>query len=296
MRQSVIDFSPSVPMLLPNGNTVPTELIDEWVAKLPQGKLIRDAQQYLQLHITECGGTSFLVAFQRAFPDRNKPLTFQEEVDWFEAQPESYRHNLRWVHIHVKRNILHVLSAKTAVVSMVRDPVQKAMSSFYWQVKHRGQGLKWVLPDIEAGMPFEEWITTPSGRSNIQHGTFAAWVKVLTSPQARWETIGIDMSVEAALEAADRHCAFIGLTEAFDASVFTLAALIGLPAAPMWEVHCSSTSSRRKENLDTETLGRLEEMLADDIKIYNVLRQRFYDRYGPAVEYFNTNVGTLKRA
>jgi len=167
---------------------------------------------------------------------------------------------------------------------MVRDPVQRVVSQYYWQAKHRGQGLPWVSDQIEAGMSLRDWVDWLADRGT---DALSHWITALEPPRADpW-------SVADLLAATDRHIDFLGITEFFDVSLFILASLLGGDRIPKWG-RTASASPPKLGDLDPAIVRRIEKITESDREFFHACRSRFLDRYGGMVEFHRKYIGSLE--
>ncbi|MBF0324476.1 MAG: hypothetical protein HQL42_05330 [Alphaproteobacteria bacterium] len=234
--------------------------------------------------MSESGGSSLFRALDKLNGGKYVSCITRDACDSFAALDEIHRHDISLVHWHVPLPIRPLVSPSARIASMVRDPVQRVVSHFYWQAKHRGQGLPWVSVRIEDGMSLRDWVDWLA-----DHGTdtLSRWVIALEPPRAGpW-------SVADLLAASDRHIDFLGITEYFDESLFVLASLLGGHRIPKWG-RAASASPPKVGDLDPAIVRRIEKITEADREFFDACRSRFLDRYGDMVEFHRKHIGSLE--
>lgn len=244
----------------------------------------RAASQIAIYHISECGGSSLFRAMDKLNGGRNISCIAWSESDAFQTLSEERRHGYPLVHWHLATPIRPFVSPTAKIVSMVRDPVQRMISEYYWCAKHRGKGNSWVPSLIENGVSFRDWV---AWMEEHPRGHLRDWITALRpSHQAPW-------SLEEILEVTEQEVDFLGITEYFDASLFILGLLIGNGRIPKWE-RAASASPPKRTDLDPAIIRSLERICELDMAFYEACRQRFLDHYGDMVAYFQEHVGSLE--
>lgn len=256
----------------------------------------KNARQLAFYHIPECGGTSFLGALQKVLGGQNPTffadLNYNEQMQAFLDLPAEQRHAPLLVHSHMPGRLRGLLHPSAKVVSVVRDPMQRAISGYYWNRRHRGQGLFWVPEAIEQGVSLREWVEG-AGHGHILHDTLTAQLDRLRRDPLEDPPNTYPSDPRFVLDVADAEMDFLGCTEFFDESLFIIATLLGLSRIPKWQ-RAGSASPPDRGDLDPAIIRKLEKLLEVDLALYQLCRKRFLDRYGDMVSYFRENVGSLE--
>ncbi|WP_156521132.1 sulfotransferase family 2 domain-containing protein [Magnetospirillum moscoviense] len=244
----------------------------------------RAARQIVVYHVSESGGTSLVGALDKLNGGRYRACVTRAEADQFAALDDAQRHDISLVHWHLPLPIRPLVSSSARIVSMVRDPVQRVVSHYYWQARHRGQGVPWVSDQIEAGMSLRDWVDWLADR---EVDALSNWITALEPPRAD------PQSAAGLLEAADRHIDFLGITEFFDESLFILAALLGADRVPKWE-RAATGGPPKLSDLDPAIIRRIETITEADREFFHACRSRFLERYGDMVEFHQRHIGSLE--
>jgi hypothetical protein len=96
-------------------------------------------------------------------------------------------------------------------------------------------------------------------------------------------------------QSLQKHFVFAGLTEYFDASLFILCLVLGGDRIPFYEWRGSSGASGAAiADLDAEIRAMLEEANAADSALLAEARQRFFARFGDAVDWFDAELAPFQ--
>jgi hypothetical protein len=175
---------------------------------------VRDDRSIIYVHLPKCGGTTFNRIIEWEYP----PLeVFSIDPSFFRW---SYQHLLRWpqerlAHIkvfkgHMPFGLHKWLSQPATYITVLRDPIDRAISQYYFHLTHRlqpGHRLAKNLTMIEFGrtLPYK----------NVQ-------TKLLSGLDHGYDFMAGECSADE-LELAKRNLAtrfsMVGLTERFDESL-----------------------------------------------------------------------------
>ena len=152
----------------------------------------------VSLHLPKTAGSSLLAAYQARFGER--VYDYNEAPELFDRLGVAglrARYDVIHGHFHIRDRADLLDGAR--LVTYLRDPVQRVISSYYFHM--RPDTDNWLAPQIQAaGLSLEDFARLPEQR-NLQYR----------------------MLRPVPLERFD----FIGLTERFEASIPALSAVIG---------------------------------------------------------------------
>ncbi|MHC4775849.1 MAG: sulfotransferase family 2 domain-containing protein [Planctomycetota bacterium] len=177
---------------------------------------------------------------------------------------------VRFFEGHVGFGVHKFLPQPNTYITMLRDPIDRALSVYYALRQHR------LLPEdttletfLRHGDPQRVWWI-----DNAQVRYLAGDDgHIVNTPQG---TCPPDL-LEVAKRRLDEHFLFVGITERFDASVILLRRILG------WRSCYYATSNvtrerRSKEEMPPPTLDLLREYNTLDLALYDHARARFEDR------------------
>lgn len=257
--------------------------------------MIAGCEQAFFLHVPKTAGESF-AALLREVAGRSQVLRLPPDQGFFGALVEADRYPV--VHGHAAYPVTGALRQPLALMTLLRSPVERVVSSYEYTRRsdhpmHHALRAKWVERGIET---IADLIDT--GRaSNAQTVLLGAEYDIspLVEDFASGRRTGAEARQEMhrqsrgqanpeSLERAMRRLEqfqFVGLTEAFDASVALFAKLIGLdsiPQAPRTNAAPESQRAARTELYDEETLARIAAANALDLELYEFAVELFERR------------------
>lgn len=234
------------------------------------------------LHIHKTAGSSLREYINSKFPVHRICKLRWELPFLVEAKPE---HLAQWRVFcgHYGYYLEGILGRPVVYVTMLRDPVERTISAFYDQ--------KWRedlwLHDHIKDMTLEDYVFDHIGTReviNFQTRTmaldsvedhFRGYAELWRDAEETKRVLGDRALLELAKERIAK-CACVGFQDAFPDSMRLLAYTFGWPkpeAEPRKNIRRTE-----KEELSDRVLGRIREITALDLELYDFARERF-DRY-----------------
>jgi hypothetical protein len=218
------------------------------------------------LHIPKTAGTTLNLILMRQFIGQPVyELYDPEPIARFYALPQAERDRYACLIGHVRFGLHRLLSGESRYITMLRDPVERAVSAYYFVRKlddhpHRADAHTLSLVDFVA---------------KYHHGQ--RQTRMLTSAEDfAEETRPRDPLPPGALDVAlhnlETQIAVFGLTEQFDLSLLLFQRALG------WDnVHYvgRNANAARPRQFDATTEAQLRELCATDIALYDFARARF---------------------
>lgn len=250
------------------------------------------------VHIPKCGGLSVDDFLQRLFPVgatrrlEHHPATFHENFAGL-GRHCCYSG-------HVTYRFRELLPPRTAVMTFLRDPVERAVSAFrFMQSLGREVLAREELPTAVARsceMSLAEFLLEEPAAARDALGNVQTWVLARGSncqmggpPRSGRRRHRIrrlfaskpfgQLTTRTDLAQARRNlerCEFVGLTDQMAASLRLLCQMCGWPE-PDAVPHVNRTPGRSAA-LDAATRGQLEELTTLDAELYRFGRELFADR------------------
>ena len=259
-------------------------------------------QTLIHFHHWRTGGTTIRDSFRNLF-DPNQIFIFGDYRDPFLKSrqelldsPQEIRREIRFTSIHHALPAHYFFSDKFAYFTLLRDPIETAVSWYHWHVKNIELDPQWLDPDIKNGISIKEYAekTLRTNNGNL----LSRWLINLDAepdldnrhrglPRAVWE-MSDDELVAQAMQSLDKHFAFVGLTKCFDASLFILCLLLHSDRIPVyqWKGRSGNTGAAT-DNIEPEVSAMLLEANSADNDLYQKIQAQFNNRYGDALAWFN---------
>lgn len=225
------------------------------------------------LHIPKTGGTTLQHILQRCYA-RNEICTFRDEnresqIANFKRLAAEQRAQYRLIQGHLSFGFHHHLPGDSIYITLLREPISRALSFYHYAQSHPGHYLHQVLKSDQVDLKtlLKERTVTTQELFNLQTGMVAGEGYYDSERPAD----------RAALERAKKNLEdrfVVGLTEEFDASVRRMSQLFG------WNVgaYRKKNVTRRKRGIDapdSETISLLRQANALDIELYQFARDLF---------------------
>jgi hypothetical protein len=246
------------------------------------------------MHIMKTGGTAFNAAMEQCAAELARPVECQGPVflDDFVRLDARRLRDIGFLTGHLPYEIREMLLARTQVVTVLRDPVERTLSH-YWQM-HRQP------PVLEESPSFclEEFVESPRWNTlvvnyqarQLAHRIGIAGAGAAYDPAARFASLGAPFPPEheyplqsyfdcsplemsgAELERAARHVLdaieFVGVTEELDALFADVVAWWGCDPAPSLGHENASPERPHRDSIPPSLLRRIEECTEVDRALY----------------------------
>jgi len=189
---------------------------------------------------------------------------------------------VRFFEAHVGFGVHKFLPQPNTYITMLRDPIDRALSVYYTLRQHR------LLPEdttletfLRHGDPQRVWWI-----DNAQVRYLAGEDgNIVNTPQG---TCRPEL-LEVAKQRLDEHFLFVGITERFDASVILLRRILGWRSC----YYATSNVTRQRKSVDEmppPTLDLLREYNTLDLDLYDHACARFEERVGAEGPSFETEL------
>ncbi len=252
------------------------------------------------MHIMKTGGTAFNAAIVRCAAELARPVECVGPIflDDFVRLDRRRVRDIGFLTGHLPYEIREMLPARTQVVTVLRDPVERTLSH-YWEVQQ--QAAVW---EESPNFCIEEFIDSPRWNTlvvnyqarQLAHRIDVAGAGVAYDPAARFASLGAPFPPEhshplqsyfdcsplelsgPALERAARHALdaieFVGVTEQLEALFADVVAWWGREPAPALGHENAAPQRPHREALSPSTLRRIEECTEVDRALYEYARLR----------------------
>lgn len=243
----------------------------------------------LYARVPKCGGRSLIGVMQKLSMRNN--FFIDEDYIYYGPTPMSMRNLTDAVHAVAKMqpprithphlpfiNFERFGYRNPVYISIVRDPVEKAVSHYYFSIYGDHTPVHDLWP--ENAVPNISHCIL-SGNPNCDWTGQLLMTKYFCGPDALCVN-GSKESVRRAKQHIDEDYIFVGLTEEFDNNLKILEHV--LPnyfegAVEVWDeikaAFMQATATRYKDELIPEARRELERMLVHDYEVYNYIRETF---------------------
>ncbi|MCB0168769.1 MAG: sulfotransferase family 2 domain-containing protein [Anaerolineae bacterium] len=229
-------------------------------------------------HIAKTAGTTLSNILGRNYADdASISINYAEqlaELEHFKQLPACERAKIRYFHSHMMPFGIHQYLPPSFYVVMLRDPVERVISEYYYIRRYQGHPLHQKITTDNISLA--EYVTSginPAAAGNGQ-------TRLLSGiPGVDWATGGGPVS-EAVLrqsqENIKKFVALVGFTEKFDESLILLKQLLGWKNTDLLYQKQNVTIGRPKQrDIPTATIKLIEQYNTLDIELYQTALAQF---------------------
>lgn len=197
-----------------------------------------------------------------------------------------------FIYSHIPVPFHLALNNQSTYLTLLRNPIDRMLSCYYWLIKHRHANVHWVPDNIKAGASLVDWLSDYLDTKTYPGG-FAP-VEYFNSP---WKNFELAPNYLPELDTAkfvlNNYFSFIGITEYFDESLYIFSKILGLKEQPKWKM--LGNSDRPPTNQCTKVeISLISQIMATDILIYDYFKDIFLKKYLTEIKFFNENIKTLR--
>jgi hypothetical protein len=176
---------------------------------------------------------------------------------------------------------------------MVRNPISRFISVYYWTYKHRHADVHWVPDIIKQGATLERYVDYYLA-NNLYPGGLEPCCYFYNS----WNNRGLIPTefsndiLASATHVLNKYFTFVGITELYDESLFILAGYLGLKKLPLWKFFGGS-GRPSLENINPRIIRKIDSITQIDKELYIHMRDFFEKEYSFEIAYFRKKIGSL---
>ena len=217
------------------------------------------------LHIHKTGGTSFSHALRwgTAFGKRHWVPPTDAQGKSFTSMPRAKRKQVRLLQGHFLYGIHEAYPGPTAYVTMMRDPVARIVSSYYYTIK--------TFPETSIqNISIEAFARGES----VHREQNAQARRIAGVRKEEMDGVGADELYERAVANIENDFACVGLVERFDESVMLMRHLLDWTTYPLYLREKSGVKRPRGVDIPQATRTAIEDVNTVDCRLYNYAQNR----------------------
>lgn len=245
------------------------------------------------LRLGHTGSYAFWDSVAQLTPTQNqleidwKPADVNHKIKYLENLTEEKKEDIRLIGLHAAYPIHQCFSKRTRYVTLMRDPIKAALSTYFWQYNNRYNSFAdWVSPEIKDGMSLREWVEISP--DNI----FTRWILKLEGKELQ-DSQSLEDTIKQCTDIIKDRFLMVGATEMFDESLFVYSLLSGEKKIPLWR-HRGTSNAPQIEDLNIETINRIKLKTEIDAHVYKICKTGFEERYQKEINFFSTHIKSLK--
>ncbi|MGC9195589.1 MAG: sulfotransferase family 2 domain-containing protein [Syntrophobacteraceae bacterium] len=231
------------------------------------------------LHIPKTGGTTLKSILDREY-GRNHTVSMGIEIS--SCIPElaairiESRREIQVLRGHFFFGIHELLPSPYQYITILRDPVRRAISHYYHVLGTKWHPLHELV--VSRGLSLEDYVTS---------GVCPQMDNGQTRQLAGVEGIPFGKCSERLLDDAianmNRHFAFVGLTEAFDESLIQMSDILGWKKRPVYVQRLKNKNKPSLKNISDKTKERIMAQNDLDYRLMDYAKIKFNKNVSPEV-------------
>jgi hypothetical protein len=250
--------------------------VDGGGARVESAEMTPDQPIIIFQHIGKTAGTTLANVLTRLYPAEDVYVTGpdpRERMRELLAMPPSKRNSYRLIHGHMSFGLHHHLDRPARYVTMLREPLDRLISDFWFQKQKQGAG-----EDLDVQVDdFQRHIR--AFESTKLDNYYVRWlcglpgdVEAYKGPSFEVGTVD-DRLFERARSNLERHFLFVGVSDLFGQSALLLGR--ALRRRVYWWVSHNRTRRRpRRSQIDPSVADRFTELNRYDYQLYYLARSR----------------------
>ncbi|MCS3754374.1 hypothetical protein GGP79_002338 [Salinibacter ruber] len=218
------------------------------------------------LHIPKAAGSTLIRILRRQYPPEQRHTistspSVQMSIEAFRNKPEAERRGIRCVMGHGTFGLHNALVGPTQYIALLRDPVERIISHYYYVRRYTGHRLHDRLH--AEGWSLHEYVSDSSNRE-LENGM----VRCMTGATGGRIT---EADLDQALHNLDAYFAVSGTVQRFDASLLLMKQRLGWSS--VYYRKRNVTSDRpTKSNIPVHTLRLIRSKNRYDLQLYRHVR------------------------
>ena len=283
----------------------PRVSLDGPMTHITQNAYVPDDGLMIFLHIPKTAGTTLsrIIRIKTGLWPMgnllNHSLTFghyqinpiEKRLEYIESLPEKQQRRIKLFQGHFGFGVHHQLPKPNFYVTILRDPIERVISSYYQLRRGRPEDA------LAKDMSFEEFVNSGAdfGRFLVDNGQVRSIIGTDGNPDGSpFDSLGPE-HLEKAKQNIAKHFAFVGLSERFDESALLLKQILG------WK-HCHYASAniapnrKKLEEFPSHVIDRVRELNQLDIALYDHVAQQFEQMIQKQGEQFEQQLAEFRAA
>ena len=261
----------------------------------PGGKSV-----FLFTHVPKTAGTTFVRVLERQFP-RKAVFRMSTDADRFQASIHAYRdlapdarQKIRCVLGHMPYGLHRWAPADCVYVAFVREPVERALSLYFYLKKDPLLREQLKLPP-SAATSLESFLDAEKdfGLCNLQVRFLGGIGSILDRLMPPYESMPED-ALDTALTNLNRNYSVVGLSDRFDASLVLMQSLFGWRRI-RYAARNVSKGRPARSDFSPGVIARIEEDNAADMALFGAARSLLDRRLEAQGADFAREVDRFKR-
>ena len=244
-----------------------------------------NAKTIIFLHIPKTGGRSLQNILLRQYSEEEVITDAHEILDQISDWPEEKKRNIRYLQGHFIYGIHKILPQECSYITVLRDPVDRVISHYYYIKRSPGHPLNEVIH--RDTLDLKGYITSGVCDEVVNDQTR------LIAGVSRSSVIDVDTMLVKAKQNIDREFVVTGIVEQFDETVMLLKRRLGLRNV-FYGVRNQTIGRPKKEQIPEQILNLITERNHADIELYAHAKQKLAEMIEGEGKAFINDVNRFK--
>ena len=247
---------------------------------MPEKQFLIGSYTLVFIHMPKAAGSTLQRIIDRQYRGQktfdingNGIARVQASIDHLRALSEAERAEIRCVKGHVPFGVGLWLRSPVQYISMLREPVARAISDYNFAVSNPEHNLYRVVN--EKGMSLLQYV-----EMRAQSG-FANMYTRLLSGCVNWENLALSGALsQNTLERAKenvRQCAAVGITERFDESILLFKKKLGWSSCSYVRENVTPSIRVNRNQVSSDVEKAIKEFYLLDIELYQYCLEIFHE-------------------
>jgi Galactose-3-O-sulfotransferase len=236
--------------------------------------VLSDPSRLIFLHVPRTAGSTLHRILARQYPPETvhtEELFMPSEVEAFAARPEETRARIRLLKGHMAFGLHQVLPGPSRYFSMVRDPVDRLVSYYYYIRRRPADALHRMM--MENDLDLAAFVTSGIARDHTDN----SFVRFFSgSPFVELDAVD-EALTERARANIDEYFILVGLQGYFDETILMLKHALGWKD-PYYRSQNVTKGRPKLDDLDDRTKKILDKHTRYDRVIYDHCKNVFHEK------------------
>ena len=229
-----------------------------------------DASTIIFLHIPKTGGTSLQNILLRKYSKDQTVTNAHTKLEELSSWTESKKNNIRYMQGHFSFGAHKLLPQKCEYLTMLRDPIDRVISHYYFLLRNESHPLHRVL--LENKMSLEDYVT-----SGVSAEVKDDQVRLI-SGIPRDSSMSVSEILNQAKTNIDESFLVTGIMEKFDEALILLKKRLGLHNI-FYGIRNQTLDRPSVEQTPAATLELINEHNQLDIALYEYAKRKFINEF-----------------
>jgi len=227
-------------------------------------------QTLIFMHIAKAGGSTLHTIIDKEYSELVHFMSRgPKDIDKFKMLSAKEKEKIGILKGHMNFGLHELLSKSCTYITMLRDPIERVLSHYYFIERDRGHFLHKEYKSTN--MNLKDFIYKTTDNDNGQTRAFAGVSDTYSLLKSEQKIIPFGECSSEIFETAKKNLkrfAVVGLMERFDETLILFKRALGWSSPPLYTKQNVTVGRPSKEDLSPDILALIEENNKFDIELY----------------------------